>query len=202
MNHMPQLNRRAFVVGAAAVGAGLAVGFDVPFGGPAAVHAADGTTEVNAWVVIRPDDTVVIRIARSEMGQGTLTGLAQLVAEELECDWDKVTTEYPTPGQSAARKRPWGSFNTGGSIGIRTSQQYVRRGGAAARVMLVQAAANQWAVPVAECTAANSIITHTPTGRTVTYGKVAEVAARIPRTGRLPARASSGSTPRTRRPAR
>ena len=116
---MPQLNRRAFVVGTAAAGAGLALGFDVPFGGPTVVRAADGTPEVNAWVVIRPDDTVVIRIARSEMGQGTLTGLAQLVAEELECDWSKVTTEYPTPGQSVARKRVWGSFNTGGSIGIR-----------------------------------------------------------------------------------
>jgi isoquinoline 1-oxidoreductase beta subunit len=92
MNDMLQLNRRAFVVGAAAAGVGLALGFDVPFGGPAVVRAADGTPEVNAWVVIRPDDTVVIRIARSEMGQGTLTGLAQLVAEELECDWNKVTT--------------------------------------------------------------------------------------------------------------
>ena len=91
----PRMNRRAFVVGTAAVGAGLALGLDIPFGGPAVVRAADGSPEVNAWVVIRPDDTVVIRIARSEMGQGTLTGLAQLVAEELECDWSKVTTEYP-----------------------------------------------------------------------------------------------------------
>jgi isoquinoline 1-oxidoreductase beta subunit len=179
MNHMPQLNRRAFVVGSAAAGAGLALGFDGPFGGPTVIRAADGAQEVNAWVVIRPDDTVAIRIARSEMGQGTLTGLAQLVAEELECDWNKVTTEYPTPGQSAARKRPWGSFNTGGSIGIRASQQFVRRGGAAARVMLIQAAANEWKVPVAECTAANSVITHTPTGRTVTYGKVATAAAEL-----------------------
>src|SRR6266581_1405637 len=110
MNHMPQLNRRAFVVGAAAAGAGLALGFDVPFGGPTVVRAADGAPEVNAWVVIRPDDTVVVRIARSEMGQGSLTGLAQLVAEELECDWSKVTTEYPSPGQSVARKRVWGEF--------------------------------------------------------------------------------------------
>jgi len=179
MTHMPQLNRRAFVVGAAAAGAGLALGFDVPFGGPTVVRAADGTPEVNAWVVIRPDDTVVIRIARSEMGQGTLTGLAQLVAEELECDWSKVTTEYPTPGQSAARKRVWGSFSTGGSIGIRASQAYVRKGGAIARMMLVQAAANAWKVPVAECTAANSVITHTPSGRTISFGKVAEAAARV-----------------------
>ena len=100
-------------------------------------RAADGSPEVNAWVVIRPDDTVVVRIARSEMGQGTLTGLAQLVAEELECDWSKVTTEYPTPGQNVARKRVWGDFSTGGSRGIRDSHEYVRKGGAAARVMLV-----------------------------------------------------------------
>src|ERR1043165_2786733 len=156
MNFVPKMNRRSFVVSSAAAGRGLALGLNLPFGGPNVVRAADGAPEVNAWVVIRPDDTVVIRIARSEMGQGTLTGLAQLVAEELECDWNKVTTEYPTPGQSAARKRPWGSFNTGGSIGIRASQQYVRRGGAAARVMLIQAAANEWAAPGAECAAANS----------------------------------------------
>src|ERR1700710_2137750 len=127
----PKMNRRAFVVGTAAAGAGLAVGFDLPFGGPTVVRAADGSPEVNAWVVIRPDDTVVIRIPRSEMGQGTLTGLAQLVAEELECDWSKVTTEYPTPGQSVARKRAWGDFSTGGSRGIRTLHGYLPRGTAA-----------------------------------------------------------------------
>jgi isoquinoline 1-oxidoreductase beta subunit len=179
MNHMPTFNRRSFIVGTAAVGAGLAIGLDIPFGGPAVVRAADGSPEVNAWVVIRPDDTVVIRIARSEMGQGTLTGLAQLVAEELECDWSKVTTEFPTPGQSVARKRAWGDFSTGGSRGIRTSNEYVRKGGAAARIMLIQAAANEWKVPASECTVANSIITHTPSGRTTTYGKVAEAAAKV-----------------------
>ena len=176
---MPKLNRRAFVIGAAAAGAGLALGLDLPFGGPTVVRAADGSPEINAWVVIRPDDTVVIRIARSEMGQGSLTGLAQLVAEELECDWSKVTTEFPTPGQSVARKRAWGDFSTGGSRGIRASQDYVRKGGATARVMLIQAAANEWKVPASECTAANSVITHTPSGRTTTYGKVAEAAAKL-----------------------
>ncbi|RXH41442.1 xanthine dehydrogenase family protein molybdopterin-binding subunit [Bradyrhizobium zhanjiangense] len=175
----PRLNRRAFVIGTAAVGAGLAIGFDLPFGGPAVVRAADGSPEVGAWVVVRPDDTIVIRIARSEMGQGSLTGLAQLVAEELECDWTKVTTEYPTPGQSVARKRVWGDFSTGGSRGIRSSQDYVRKGGATARVMLIHAAADAWKVPVSECTAANSVITHTPSGRTTTYGKVAEAAAKL-----------------------
>ncbi|MBR0738059.1 xanthine dehydrogenase family protein molybdopterin-binding subunit [Bradyrhizobium liaoningense] len=175
----PNMNRRAFVIGTAAVGAGLAIGLDIPFGGPAVVRAADGSPEIGAWVVVRPDDTVVIRIARSEMGQGSLTGLAQLVAEELECDWNKVTTEYPTPGQSVARKRVWGDFSTGGSRGIRSSQDYVRKGGATARVMLIQAAADAWKVPASECTAANSVITHGLTGRTTTYGKVAEAAAKL-----------------------
>ncbi|MFB9263979.1 molybdopterin cofactor-binding domain-containing protein [Bradyrhizobium erythrophlei] len=177
--HTSRLNRRAFVIGTATAGAGLALGLDLPFGGPTVVRAADGSPEINAWVVIRPDDTVVIRIARSEMGQGTLTGLAQLVAEELECDWSKVTTEYPTPGQSVARKRAWGDFSTGGSRGIRTSQDYVRKGGATARMMLIQAAANEWKVPASECTASSSVITHTPSGKTTTYGKVVEAAAKL-----------------------
>jgi isoquinoline 1-oxidoreductase beta subunit len=175
----PKMNRRAFVIGTAAAGAGLAIGLDIPFGGPAVVRAADGSPEVNAWVVIRPDDTVVIRIARSEMGQGSLTGLAQLVAEELECDWSKVTTEYPTPGQSVARKRVWGDFSTGGSRGIRSSHDYVRKGGATARVMLIEAAANEWNVPASECTVARGVITHNASGKTTTYGKVAEAAAKL-----------------------
>ena len=176
---MPRLNRRAFIVGTAAVGAGLALGFDIPFGGPAVVRAADGAPEVNAWVVIRPDDTVVIRIARSEMGQGTLTGLAQLVAEELECDWTRSPRNIRRRARAPRASGCGAASSTGGSTGIRASQQYVRRGGAAARVMLIQAAANEWKVPVAECTAANSVITHTPTGRTMTYGKVAEAAAKL-----------------------
>ena len=173
------LSRRKFLSASASVG--LVVAFHVPFAGSAL--AQDGTKlgaqEVNAWVVVKPDDTVVIRIARSEMGQGTLTGLAQLVAEELDCNWAKVTTEYPTPGQSLARNRVWGNFGTGGSRGVRESQDYMRKGGATAKMMLVQAAANEWKVPVAECTAASSVITHTPTGRKTTYGKVAVAAASI-----------------------
>jgi isoquinoline 1-oxidoreductase beta subunit len=178
MNYVPKIDRRSFVVGAATLGGGLALGLRIPFG-PDLVRAADGSPEVNAWVVIRPDDTVVVRIARSEMGQGSLTGLAQLVAEELECDWSKVTTEYPTPGQNLARKRVWGDMSTGGSRGIRTSHEYVRKGGAAAREMLIQAAANEWNVPASECGAANSTITHKASGRTTTFGKVAEAAAKL-----------------------
>jgi isoquinoline 1-oxidoreductase subunit beta len=179
MNYVPKIDRRSFVVSAAALGGGLALGLDLPFGGPQPIRAQDGSPEVNAWVVIRPDDTVVIRIARSEMGQGSLTGLAQLVAEELECDWSKVTTEYPTPGQNVARKRIWGDYASVGSRSIRESQDYVRKGGAAAREMLIQAAANEWNVPVSEVSASNSVITHKPSGRTTTYGKVAEAAAKI-----------------------
>src|SRR6266850_732509 len=174
----PKIDRRSFVIGTAAVGAGLTLGLKIPFG-TSVVRAQDGSPEINVWVVIRPDETVVVRVARSEMGQGTITGLAQMVAEELEADWKKVTTEYPTPGQSVARKRPWGNFSTGGSRGIRESNEYVRKGGATARVMLVQAAANAWGVPAAECSAANSVITHKPSGRTTTYGKVAEAAAKL-----------------------
>jgi isoquinoline 1-oxidoreductase beta subunit len=175
MNYMPNMNRRAFVVSTAAAGGGLALGF--PFGVDTA--AADSSPEVNAWVVVKPDETIVIRIARSEMGQGTLTGLAQMVAEELECDWSKVTYEFPTPGQNVSRKRVWGDFFTAGSQGIRSSNEIVRKGGAAARMMLVSAAANEWKVPASECTAALGTITHTASDRKTTYGKVAEAAGKL-----------------------
>jgi isoquinoline 1-oxidoreductase subunit beta len=172
------MNRRSFIISSAAVTGGLALGLDIPFGRNI-VRAADGSPEVTVWVVIRPNNVTAIRVVRAEMGQGTITGLAQLVAEELDADWKKVVVEYPTPGESVARKRVWGDFSTGGSRGIRQSNEYVRKGGAAARMMLVQAAASQWSVPVAECTTANSIITHKPSGKTVTYGQVAEAAARL-----------------------
>ncbi len=173
------VSRRNFLGSSAASAGGLMVGFHVPFAGEAAAQGAPLPPEVNAWVVVKPDDTVCVRIARSEMGQGTLTGLAQMVAEELECDWSRVITEYPTPGQNLARNRVWGNFSTGGSRGIRESHEYVRKGGAAARVMLVQAAADEWKVPAAECKAANSVITHAPSGRSTSFGKVAAAAAKL-----------------------
>jgi len=170
--------RRNFLVSGAAVAGGFSLGFSVPFLDDG-VAQAQAVKELNAWVVIHPDDKVVIRIARSEMGQGTLTGLAQLVAEELECDWNKVTWEYPTPGENVARNRVWKNFSTGGSRGIRESNQYVREGGAMAREMLIAAAAAQWKVPAGECSAANSIVTHAPSGRKLTYGAVAAAAAQL-----------------------
>ena len=172
------LTRREFLIGTATAGAGFSLGLYLPVAGATAA-TAELPPEVNAWVVIQPDDTVVIRIARSEMGQGTLTGLAQMVAEELECDWSRVTTEYPTPGQNLARDRVWGSFSTGGSQGIRGSHDYVRKGGAVAREMLIEAAAEAWGAAKEECSVAAGVITHRPSGRTTTYGTVAAAAAEL-----------------------
>jgi isoquinoline 1-oxidoreductase subunit beta len=178
VNQIGLMNRRSFVVGSAAIGGGLALGLELPTGlGMAAAAASE--PEVNAWVVIRPDETVIIRVAKSEMGQGTITGLAQLVAEELDCDWSKVAVEYPTPGQNLARKQAWGTMFTAGSRGIRESQELVRKGGAAARQMLIQAAANAWNVPPSECRVASGVIDHKPSGRTTTFGKVAEAAGKL-----------------------
>ena len=165
------------MIGSAAAGGGLALGFDLG-GGPARAQGAAGA-EVNAWVVVKPDDTCVIRIARSEMGQGTHTGLAQLVAEELQCDWSKIAIEPITAGRNLARQRVWGDMSTGGSRGIRGSQDYVRRGGAAARTMLLQAAADEWKVPASELTVADGVITHKASGRSTSYGKVAAAAAQL-----------------------
>ncbi len=174
MSKALSISRRDFVVTGAALGGGLSLGFGLP--SPAG--AADAP-EINAWIVVRPDETVVIRVARAEMGQGTLTGLAQLVAEELDCDWSKVTTQAPTPGESAARGRVFGDFVTGGSMGVRASQDYMRKGGAVARQMLVQAAANDWKVPPAECSVDKGVVSHAASGRKTTYGKVAEAAAKL-----------------------
>ena len=163
-----EVSRRTFVVGSAVASGGLALGFNFSDAAKSArAQNLGGEAEINAWVVVKPDDTCVIRIARSEMGQGTRTGLAQLVAEELECDWKNVTTELITPGQNLARKRVWGEMGTGGSRGIRTSQDYVRRGGAAARMMLLQAAANEWNVPVGELTVVDGMIAHASSRRTI-----------------------------------
>ncbi|MEM6709887.1 MAG: molybdopterin cofactor-binding domain-containing protein [Pseudomonadota bacterium] len=179
MSNTVAVNRRQFVIGGAATGSGLALGLALNPSARATTSADAGYDEVNAWVVIDPNDQVTIRIARSEMGQGTLTGLAQMVVEELECDWDKVAWEFPTPGASHQRDRVWGSFSTGGSRGIRGSHQYVREGGAIARSMLIEAAAKQWGVKESECSVSNGVISHDKSKRATTYGAVAEAAAKL-----------------------
>jgi isoquinoline 1-oxidoreductase beta subunit len=172
------VDRRAFIAGAAALGGGFMLGLRAA-SDPVAGGSAGGAVEVSAWIVIRPDDSVIIRVAKSEMGQGTATGLAQLVAEELDCDWSKVSVEYPTPGENLARGGVWGSMFTAGSRGIRESVDLVRKSGAVARTMLVQAAAREWGVPISECGTSNGIVTHPGSGRSVSYGKVAERAATV-----------------------
>lgn len=171
-----KLSRRDFLKVSAAVGGGLALEFSFPW---LARAAAVRATEVNAWIVIHADDRVVIRIARSEMGQGTFTALAQLVAEELDCDWAKVSAEFASPNEHIRRNRVWGSMSTGGSMGVRSSQDYVRRAGAAARELLVAAAAARWQVPAAECAADKGVVTHKPSGRTLRYGELAAAAAKL-----------------------
>ncbi len=173
-----ELSRREFLKASAAVGGGLALEFSIA--GSALAHAANAAgPEVTHWIVIHPDNHVLVRIARSEMGQGSLTGLAQLVAEELDCDWNMLSTEFASPNEHIKRKRIWGSMSTGGSAGVRTSQGYLRKSGAQARAMLVSAAATQWGVPASECNAAAGVITHGPSKRTTTYGKVAGAASKL-----------------------
>jgi isoquinoline 1-oxidoreductase beta subunit len=140
MTSADRLSRRSFLISAAASGGSLVLGFELPGIGDMA-RAADGAPEVNAWIVIAPDDTVVIRVSRSEMGQGTLTALPMLVAEELECDWGKVTPEYVSPAENLKRHRVWGDMSTNASRSVSASQQSLRQAGAIAREMLIAAAA-------------------------------------------------------------
>jgi isoquinoline 1-oxidoreductase beta subunit len=170
--------RRTFLQQSAALGGGLTLGFHLPVASAAKAGEATGT-EVNAWVVIRPDDVVIIRYARSEMGQGSLTSAPMLVAEELECDWNKVRVEYASPNEHVRRKRLWGDMAAVGSRTIRNSQEYLRKAGATAREMLIAAAAQKWNVPASECVAASNVITHKASGRKLRYGQVAAAAAKL-----------------------
>ena len=170
--HRP--GRRQFLVASSLSAGGLALGFHLP-----ALAQATSAAEVNAWVLIEPDDSCVIRVARAEMGQGTHTGLAMLVAEELGCDWNRVRVQQVTPGQNLAAKRVWRNMSTGGSRGIRESQEYVRQGGAAARMMLVQAAADEWKVPVAELSVDKGVVVHAASQRKLRYGQLAAAASKL-----------------------
>src|SRR5260370_5072662 len=146
--------RRKFLKQSAAIGGGLTVGFSFPGALAQKTHVA---VEIKPWVVIRPDDAIIIRYARSEMGQGSMTSAPMLVAEELECDWRRVKIEYASANANVKRKRAWGDMASVGSRTIRNSQEYLRKAGATAREMLIAAAAQQWGVPAAECSAPQSI---------------------------------------------
>ncbi len=170
--------RRDFLVQSSAIGGGLALGLHLPSAFAQKTGAAE-RTEVNVWVLVNSDDTVVIRYARSEMGQGSMTSAPQLVAEELDCDWNKVRIEYADTNEHVRRKRAWGNMGSVGSQTIRNSQDYLRKAGASARAMLIQAAANDWGVPAGECAAVKGVITHAASKRRTTYGKVAMAAAKL-----------------------
>ena len=171
-------SRRSFLVKTAALTGGLALGIRLPAAAQAAISAPGGP-ELTHWIIIQPDETVIVRVARSELGQGTFTGLAMLVAEELECDWGKVRAEYADVNEHVQRNRIFGSMSTGGSRGIRDSQDYMRKGGAAAREMLVAAAANEWGVPASECSVSKGVITHSASNHSTTFGKVAAAASKL-----------------------
>mgnify|MGYP003353429750 CR=1 FL=1 len=157
--------RRQFLKASAAVGGGLAVAMHVPAWAQSA--GAEAAKEINLWVLVGSDDSVVIRYARSEMGQGSMTSAPQLVAEELGCDWSKVRVEYVSANANAKSRRAWGAMNASGSQTIRSSQDYLRRGGATAREMLVAAAAQGWGVPATECKVDKGVISHAASNRKI-----------------------------------
>jgi isoquinoline 1-oxidoreductase beta subunit len=170
------LSRRGFLAGVSAAGGALTLALAIPFrSAPAAADAP----EITAWLTIQPDNSVVIRVAHAEMGQGATTGLAMLVAEELECDWAKVRTEFVSASENFRRHRVYGDMATGASRSIGSSQLYLRQAGATAREMLIGAAAARWNVPASECVARMSTITHNRSGRTTTFAAVAVDAAKI-----------------------
>ncbi|HEY2842796.1 MAG TPA: xanthine dehydrogenase family protein molybdopterin-binding subunit [Bryobacteraceae bacterium] len=183
MKTLTNVNRRNFLKTGAAVGGGLVLGFQLPVKGQAQGQAqASGPLKLNAFVKVGTDDTVTLEIHKSEMGQGTITSLSQLLAEELECDWKKIRIEFP--GVEAVYGAPMmGAY---GSLSIRSSWQPLRQAGAAARTMLVQAAADQWKVDKSQCRAENNSVVNTATNARLSYGSLAEAAAKIPPPANVP----------------
>jgi isoquinoline 1-oxidoreductase beta subunit len=181
------ISRRQFVIRAAVAGGGLVLGFYLPFReSEAAPIAAQPWTspeqdghEINAWLVIGADDTVTIRVAQSEMGEGVFTSMPMIIAEELECDWSKVRAEYASANRSLRENRVYQRLATGGSGAVRRSREYLQQAGASTRARLIAAAAQQWGVPASACKAENSMVVHAASGRRVTYGAIAAAAAKV-----------------------
>jgi isoquinoline 1-oxidoreductase beta subunit len=179
------LSRRSFITTAVTAAGGFALGIGEsadaatlsvrPWGDEAARYPG----EINAWVVINPDDSVIIRYGRAEMGQGSFTALPQILTEELECDWAFVKPEYASANRNLRDNKVYGSLSTGGSRAVRETGQMVQQAGASARERLIAAAAKRWNVPAQDCAAAMSKVTHKPTGRTFRFGELAAEAAAI-----------------------
>jgi isoquinoline 1-oxidoreductase beta subunit len=182
------LSRRNFILTAATAAGGFMIGIGAA---PRAAHAATvpgqpwnddnayAANEIDAWIAIDPDDSILIRYQRSEMGQGSMTALPMMIAEELQCDWSKVRIEYASPNRNLRQNKVYGSMVSAGSRSVRGSQKLVQQVGASARARLIATAAARWSVPPTECSAAQSVVTHQPSGRTLRYGELAADAAKI-----------------------
>ncbi len=182
------LTRRHFILTATSAAGGLMIGIGAA---PAVAEAATvvaqpwnednayAANEIDAWIAIDPDDTILIRYQRSEMGQGSMTALPMIVTEELHCDWSKVRVEYASPNRNVRENKVYGDMFSHGSRSVRASQKKMQQVGASARERLIAAAAARWDVPASECTAASSVVTHGPSGRTLRYGELTADAAKI-----------------------
>lgn len=184
----PALTRRHFILTATSAAGGLMVG--IGFAPDAAEAAtvppqpwnedhAHAANEIDAWIAIDPDDSILIRYQRSEMGQGSMTALPMIVTEELHCDWSKVRIEYASPNRNIRERRVYGDMFSNGSRSVRASQKHMQQVGASARERLIAAAAARWGVPASECAAAASVVKHGPSGRTLRYGELAADAAKV-----------------------
>jgi len=192
MGTIPEMNRREFIITTLSVGGGLALGI-APSQASAATPSAGprvggrpwesllgpGETEVSAWIVVAPDDTVTIRVPQSDVGQGLFTSCAKMVVEELQCDWSKVQVEYASVNRHLKENFVYFDMHTFSSNSVRLGRIPLQRAGAHARERLMAAAAKQWSVPRSELTVKDGVITHLPSGRTVRYGQVAHDAAAI-----------------------
>src|SRR5580698_10502844 len=167
---MSPLSRREFVAVGVAAGAGLVVGFYLPHAG----RSGRRVFSPNAYLRITPDNKVTIVVARSEMGQGVRTALPMILAEELEADWKQIEIEQ------AGASTLFGDQTTGGSASIRSTWDPMRKAGAAAREMLISAAALTWNVPRSTCAAESSQIKHATTNRSLSYGELVNKAATLP----------------------
>ena len=169
------LSRRGFVIASISAAGGMMLGVRH---GIAAATAPDGAVEVGAWIVIDPDDSVTIRVSKSEMGQGIFTALPMLVAEELGCDWRSVRAEYASANRNLTT-HAYGSMGTGGSRSIRSLHETMQQVGASARARLIAAAAQQWNVPARECSASDGQVRHVASGRALGFGVLAAAAAKV-----------------------
>jgi isoquinoline 1-oxidoreductase beta subunit len=175
-------SRRAVVAAGVSAAGGLAIGVSSAGAARAETLASSETSppdELSAFLVIDPDNSVLVRLPHSEMGQGTSTALAMLTAEELGCDWSKVRIEYASANRNLKEHNVYGSQMTVGSQGVRSSVKMMQQAGASARARLVEAAARRWGVAGTACGYADGKVTHMQTGRSLAYGALCAEAAKV-----------------------